>query len=139
MSKGNVTIANKTNGSGVEGRLGMSEDVVETIAKYAATQVKGVHKIGKSGLNLNMDGKTLFKGKQRSGVDAEVGQSQAALDLEIIIEFGCDVAAVADELRGVIASAVKKMAGRDVVEINIDVVGIHMPEEDEPAPTRRVE
>lgn len=122
----------------VGGRLEMSQDVVATIANYAASQVKGVHSLGKAGLNLALDGKSLFEIGPTRGVDAEVGKKQAAIDLEVVIEFGCDIQKVAQELRERIAEAVKQMAGRDVVEVNINVVGIHMPGQVEP-PSRRVE
>jgi uncharacterized alkaline shock family protein YloU len=75
------------------------------------------------------------------GVEAEVGEKEAALDLEIIIEYGVDLRKCAHELRKRISEEVNKMAGRQVVEVNINVVDVHLPEkEEEPKqPKSRVE
>ncbi len=121
----------------VGGKLEMSEDVVATIANLAASRVKGIHSLGRSGLlgfSLGTD--------PTRGVDAEVGDKQAALDLEVIIDYGCNIREVSNEIRQIIATEVHKMAGREVIEVNIRVTGIHMPEEEvtkKAKPKRRVQ
>jgi uncharacterized alkaline shock family protein YloU len=125
------------NTTGVAGTLEMSEKVVATIANYVASQVPGLHSIGKSGLNFALDGRTLFATGAAKGVDAEVGQVQAALDLDVVIDYGCNIQEVASDVRTRVAEAVKQMAGREVIEVNINVVGIELPKD--AAPTRRVQ
>ncbi|MBT3220015.1 MAG: Asp23/Gls24 family envelope stress response protein [Proteobacteria bacterium] len=110
------------------GTLEMSESVVAAIANFAGAQVKGVHSIGRTGLNLAIDGKTIFDFGPTKGVHAEVGKIQAALDMDVVLAFGCDIDAVTTGLRAAVAEAVKKMTGRKVIEINIDVVGIELPD-----------
>ena len=120
---------------GVAGRIEMSQDVVATIAGLAARDIPGIHSLGKSRL-MNFGGD-----KPTRGVAAEVGQKEAALDIEVIIEHGCDIRQVAGELRSKVAEAVDRMAGRKVVEVNIDVVDVHLAEKEntKPAPQRRVQ
>ena len=120
-------------GSKVGGRIEMSEDVVATIAGIAAREIPGIHALGKSRL-------IAFGDKPTRGVAAEVGQQEAALDIEVIIEHGCDIREDANALRATVAKSVDKMAGRKVVEVNLDVVDVHVPEKDDgkPASTRRV-
>lgn len=123
-----ITISDTPSDQGhVGGKLEMAEEVVETIAKLAASRVKGIHSLGKSGL-LNL----AIGANSTRGVDAEVGEKQAALDLEVVIDYGCEIQKVAAELRQLIAAEVLKMAGREVVEVNVKVSGIHLPEEEKP-------
>ena len=132
--KDTVTIEDiPAGGEQVGGKLEMREDVVAAIANYAARKVKGIHSLGKSGFFNRSIGPDPTR-----GVDAEVGNTQAAIDVECVIEYGCNIHEVAAELRKRIAEEVYKMAGRKVIEVNIKVVGIHM-EEEEKKPERRVQ
>ncbi|MBT3220013.1 MAG: Asp23/Gls24 family envelope stress response protein [Proteobacteria bacterium] len=125
----------------VGGSITMDEDVVATIASYLAKSVRGVHSVGIPGLHFALDGKTIFDIGPTKGVQAEVGTKQAALDLDIVIDYGCDIHVVANDLRTQIGGAIQQMAGRDVVEINIGVVGIELPKRDAPkkVSTKRVQ
>lgn len=128
-----VTIEKRESSAGeIGGDITMSEGVVATIAGLAARQIQGIHSLGKSRLISFGDSPT-------RGVDAEVGSREAALDLDVIIEYGVDLRKVAGELRKRISDEVDKMAGRQVVEVNINVVDVHLPEKEEPPPKRRVE
>lgn len=115
--------------NGVSGKIQMSEDVVATIAGIAAREIDGIHELGKSRL-------IPFGTDLARGVDAEVGKLEAALDLEVVIEHGCDIREVARELRSNVAEAVKSMANRDVVEVNLDVIGVHFEPEDKGSTAR---
>ena len=112
-------------GDQIGGKIEMSEDVVATIAALAVRQVKGIHSLGRS--RFISFGENLTR-----GVGVEVGTKEAALDLEVIIEYGTNIRDVSVDLRRRIAAEVDKMAGRRVVEVNINVVGIHLPEMEKP-------
>ena len=119
--------------SKVAGRIEMSEGVVATIAGLAARDIPGIYSLGRSRLMS-------FGDKPTRGVSAEVGQKEAALDIEVIIEHGCNIRQVADELRTKVAEAVDRMTGRKVLEVNLDVVDLHLPDKESPRPSpqRRV-
>ncbi len=117
----NVTIESNT-GNGTGGTISLDEDVVATIAGLAAREVKGIHKLGKSRL-------VSFGDSPTRGVGTEVGDVEAAFDLDVIIEYGIDIREMAKVLRDRIGEEVNKMAGRRVVEVNINVVGIHLPDD----------
>jgi uncharacterized alkaline shock family protein YloU len=132
-NKDTVTIEDiPRGGSQIGGKIEMSEDVVATVAALAARQVSGIHALGRS--RFISFGESLTR-----GVDVEVGSKEAALDLEVIIDYGTNIREVSAELRKRIADEVDKMAGRKVIEVNINVVGIHLPEQEKPEPTRRVQ
>ena len=106
----------------VGGTIEMATDVVATIAALAARDIPGIHSLGKSRL-------ISFGGTAR-GVAAEVGKEEAAIDVEVIIEHGADIRELGGMLRQRIAQEVDKMTGRKVVEVNIDIVDIHVPGEE---------
>jgi uncharacterized alkaline shock family protein YloU len=112
----------------IGGKIQMSQEVVETIAGLAAREIEGIHALGKSRL-ISFAG-----GDPKHGISAEVGQKEAAIDLEVIIEYGCDVRAVVRQLRERVGQQVDKMAGRKVVEVNVDVIDIHIPTDEKPEP-----
>lgn len=114
---------------GVKGKITLDDKVAATIAGMAARSVKGIHQVGRSSL-------ISFGGNVARGVAAEIGKIQAAFDIDIILEYGYDIKKVASELRGRIAEEVSKMTGREVVEININVVDIKLPEDKEPEEPR---
>jgi uncharacterized alkaline shock family protein YloU len=122
-SKKHVIEETKHGSGEVAGVIHMAEDVVATIAGLAARQIPGIHSLGKSRI-------ISFGDKPTKGVGVEVGSKEAALDLDIIVEYGFDIRKVAGELRHRIATEVDRMAGRKVVEINLNVVDIKLPEEE---------
>jgi len=107
--------------AGVSGAINMSEDVVATIAAMAARDIKGIYSLGKSRLIPFGEG-------THRGVEAEVGNTEAAVDVDVVIEYGCDINDVAGQLRDKIATEVGKMCNRKVIEVNINVVDVHLPE-----------
>jgi uncharacterized alkaline shock family protein YloU len=117
------------NPSGISGVITLDENVVSTIAGLAARDVDGIHSVGRSRL-------ISFGDNAARGVHSEVGKTQAAFDIDVVLEYGSDVRDVAKQLRAKTAGEVEKMAGREVVEINVHVVGIHLPEETEKARVR---
>ena len=71
--------------------------------------------------------RAMFSGFRRhQGVDAEVGMKEAAVDVEIIVEFGYPIRAVSRKLRQEIIESVERMAGRSVVEVNVYVIDVHV-------------
>ncbi|MBW2731266.1 MAG: Asp23/Gls24 family envelope stress response protein [Deltaproteobacteria bacterium] len=121
--KTNVTIDNSTDG--IRGKITLNEEVVATIAGMAARQIDGISSLGKSRL-------IPFGDDPRRGIEAQVGNKQAAFDIDVVISYGIDIRKVAAELRTAIADGVNKMAGREVVEVNINVVDIKLPEDEKP-------
>ncbi len=107
--------------SGIRGVITIDENVVSTIAGLAARDVAGIYEVGKTRL-ISFGGSSPTR-----GVHAEVGSKQAAFDLDIVIEYGADIQQVAHQLRTKTAAEVGRMAGREVVEININVVDVHLP------------
>ncbi len=104
------------------GRTFIDDDVVAVIAKLAAERVPGIHTIGESSLRS-----IVSRLGRHHGVDAEVGMNEAAVDIEIVVEFGHCIRDVAGDIREQIIETVEAMTGRRVVEVNVFVSDVHVP------------
>lgn len=116
------------------GRTTIADGVVEKIAGLAAREVMGVHAMG-GGMARTLGAvrdRVPGGGKAVSrGVKAEVGEVQTALDLEIVVDYGVAIADVARAVRGNVVSAVERMTGLEVVEVNIAVSDVKLPDEED--------
>ncbi|MDX3095626.1 Asp23/Gls24 family envelope stress response protein [Streptomyces sp. ME01-24h] len=121
------------------GKTTIADGVVAKIAGTAAREVPGIHNLG-AGMARAMGamrgrvpgGGT---GSVSRGVKCEVGESQAALDLDVVVDYGYAIPDVAAEVRVSVISAVERMTGLEVVEVNLVVDDVNLPdEEDESEP-----
>lgn len=121
---------------GSRGRTTIAEVVVEKIAGMAARDVLGVYALGSGfarsmgSMRERMPGAGSGKSATR-GVSVEVGELQAAIDLELVVDYGVAITDVAAAVRENVISAVERMAGRDVVEVNITVSDVKLPDDEE--------
>ncbi|MDQ0931924.1 Asp23/Gls24 family envelope stress response protein [Streptomyces turgidiscabies] len=125
------------------GRTTIADGVVEKIAGLAARDVLGVHAMG-SGFSRTFgavrDRVPGGGGKSATrGVKAEVGEVQTALDLEIVVEYGVSIGEVARAVRENVVAAVERMTGLEVVEVNIAVTDVKLPDEEEEEPEPRLQ
>lgn len=120
------------------GRTSIADSVVEKMAGIATREVPGIHNLG-TGMARTMGGvRERMPGTQPSvtrGVHVEVGEHQAAVDLDVVVDYGYPIADVASDVRVNVISALERMTGLEVVEVNITVNDVHLPGDDaEPAP-----
>ncbi|MFE6858663.1 Asp23/Gls24 family envelope stress response protein [Nocardia sp. NPDC057668] len=124
-----------------QGTTTIADIVVQKVAGLAAREVPGVHALGGgaarafSALRDRIPGASASIGQ---GVSVEVGETQAAVDLEIVVEYGVAIAEVARAVRRNVISAIEQMTGLIVVEVNINVNDVYIAGDDEPAPISRV-
>lgn len=116
------------------GRTTISDGVVEKIAGMAARDVVGVHALG-TGLARTFgavrDRVPGGKPSVTRGVKAEVGEVQTAIDLDIVVDYGVSIADVAKAVRENVISAIERMTSLEVVEVNIAVGDVKLPDEEE--------
>ncbi|MFD8981713.1 Asp23/Gls24 family envelope stress response protein [Streptomyces sp. NPDC059564] len=127
------------------GRTSIADGVVEKIAGLAAREVAGVHAMGSgSGLSRTFGAvRDRVPGGSKSavsrGVKAEVGEVQTALDLEIVVDYGVSIREVARAVRENVISAVERMTSLEVVEVNIAVSDVKLPDEEDEEPESRLQ
>ncbi|SFP78787.1 Uncharacterized conserved protein YloU, alkaline shock protein (Asp23) family [Amycolatopsis arida] len=117
-----------------QGVTHIADTVVQKIAGLAAREVSGVHALGGGAarafgaLRERIPGASASAGQ---GVSVEVGEKQAAVDLQILVEYGVSIADLARSVRKNVIRAIEQMTGLEVVEVNINVNDVHIPGEDD--------
>ncbi|MGH8918420.1 MAG: Asp23/Gls24 family envelope stress response protein [Actinomycetes bacterium] len=129
--------------SSSHGATTIADTVVQKVAGLATREVPGVYDLGGgaarafSAIRERIPGASASAGQ---GVSVEVGEKQAAIDLDLIVEYGASIVDIAKAVRRNVISAVERMAGMEVVEVNIAVNDIHIESEDDsqapPVPAR---
>lgn len=109
------------------GNVKISEEVVAIIAGIAATEVPGV--AGMSGGIAGGIAEMLGRKNLSKGVKVEVGEKEAAVDLYIIVEYGCRIPDVSWEIQEKVKKAVETMTGLSVIEVNIHIQGVNIEKE----------
>ncbi|WP_151477999.1 Asp23/Gls24 family envelope stress response protein [Streptomyces albicerus] len=120
---------------GTRGRTTIADGVVEKIAGIAAREVPGVNALGGGFTRTMAAVRDRVPGGRSStgrGVKVEVGEKQTAIDLQIVVEYGISITDIAAEVRENVIAAVERMTGLEVVEVNIAVDDVHLPDEDTP-------
>jgi len=116
-----------------QGRTSIADTVVQKIAGIAAREVSGVHQLGGAAARAFSSMKERIPGSSQSvgqGVSVEVGERQAAIDLDVVVEYGVAIADLAQSIRRNVIASVEGMTGLEVTEVNISVNDIHLPDED---------
>ncbi|MFI8438930.1 Asp23/Gls24 family envelope stress response protein [Streptomyces sp. NPDC079020] len=115
------------------GTLVIADTVVSTIAGIAVRETDGVHSVGggaSRALGAVKD-KVSRSNDPGRGVRVEVGEKQAAVDVDIVVEYGIPIQEAANNIRIHVTDAVETMTGLEVVEINIKVLDVYVPGSDD--------
>lgn len=127
-----------------QGKTTIADQVVAKIAGIATREVDGVFSLGGGvsrtvgALRERIPGSRTNYGQ---GVSVEVGERQAAVDLDITAEYGIALADLAAGVRRNVVDSVERMTGLEVTEVNIVVHDVHLEDdlEAEPEGESRVE
>lgn len=108
--------------AGREDVVRVSDDVISTIATTALAEVKGIA-ASPAGLMGGLLGR---KGGAR-GIKIETDGNAVTLDVNIVVEYGARIPAVAAEVQTRLRSAIEEMTGKFVRAVNVTVQGIRAP------------
>ncbi|MER7956954.1 Asp23/Gls24 family envelope stress response protein [Streptomyces sp. NPDC096030] len=115
------------------GKTSIAEVVVVKVAGTAAREVHGVHDMG-GGISRTIgvvrDRVPVGRPHVGRGVKVEVGERQAAIDLDLVVEYGVPITDVARDVRENVVEAVERITGLEVVEVNVAVNDVHLPDDD---------
>ncbi|NOU73969.1 Asp23/Gls24 family envelope stress response protein [Paenibacillus sp. LMG 31458] len=109
------------------GIIRISDDVISTIAGLAALDTPGIASMSggiSEGLTKRMSGKNAKK-----GVFVEVMESEAAIDLRVIVNYGTMIQDVCRDLQENVREAVENMTGLRVAEVNVKVESLAVKKE----------
>jgi uncharacterized alkaline shock family protein YloU len=116
-----------------QGKTTIASTVVQKIVGMAAHEIPGVHTLG-GGVSRAFGAiRERIPGAgtaSTAGVAVEVGEKQAAVDLDVVVEYGTPIVGLARAIRRNVITAVEQMTGLEVIEVNIAVNDIHLPEDE---------
>ena len=127
-----------------DGQITVAETVVQKIAGKACREIAGVHAMGTTGTRAFGAMRERIPGSSgpnvAQGVGVEVGEKEAAIDLEIVVDYGVAIAELGRSIQRSVKQSVERMTGLRVVEVNIAVDDVFLPAEggQETAPPTRV-
>ena len=125
-----------------QGRTTIADTVVEKIAGLAAREVRGVHALGTGTARALGAVRERIPGARSSmgqGVSVEVGERQAAVDLEIVVEYGAEIGDLSRTVRRNIIENIERMTALEVTEVNIIVNDVYLPGDEDGTEESRVQ
>ena len=121
---------------GEGGHTRIADGVVAKIAGMAAREIGGVYAMGGGTARAVGAVRDVVSGKTEGGsasrgVAVEVGERQAAVDIDLVVEYGTAIQELAGAVRRNVTAGVERMTGLEVTEINIHVDDIHLPDDED--------
>ena len=119
------------------GTTTIEENVVAKIAGMAARQVPGVYDMGNAvrrAFSAVTDRIPNAQTNVTGGISVHKGETQAAIDVTVVVEYGYSIINVCNDIRSNIIDQIEGTTGLEVVEVNIDVTDVHLPEEETNTP-----
>ena len=131
------------------GKTSIADSVVAKIAGLAAREISGVHAMGAGATRTFGSIREILPGNTEArtasqGVKVEVGERQAAIDLDLVVEYGVAIVDLSAAVRKNVIERLQRMTGLEVTEVNINVDDIWIPggdtdEAPSPPPPSRVQ
>ena len=125
-----------------EGQISVADGVVQKIAGKACREIPGVHAMGTGGARAFGSIRERIPGSSgpsvAQAVGVEVGETEAAIDLDIVVEYGVPIADLGRSIQRNVKQAVERMTGLRVVEVNVAVDDVYLPaaDDDQDTPAR---
>ncbi|MDQ2755176.1 MAG: Asp23/Gls24 family envelope stress response protein [Actinomycetota bacterium] len=141
LSKPPSEVAPRPSGAGPDqslvtsqGKTTIADTVVSKIAGIAAREVSGVHALGGGAaraVGSLMERIPGGRTNHSQGVSVEVGERQAAVDLDLTAEYGVAIADLAAGIRHNVIASIEWMTGLEVREVNVTVQDLYVTFDDD--------
>ena len=115
----------------------IDENVVAKIAGMAAREVPGVYDMGNAvrrAFSAVTDRIPNAQTNVAGGISVQKGETQAAVEVTVVVEYGVSIVEVSNAIRRNIIEQIEGTTGLEVVEVNINVTDVHLPEEETNTP-----
>lgn len=135
------SVARRSELATAHGKTSIADSVVAKIAGLACREIDGVHDMG-AGFSRTLGvlrDKLPVGGSQPSasrGVSVEVGERQAAVDLDVVVVYGVSIVDVANAVRENVIGRVEATTGLEVTEVNVTVDDVYLGDLEEPSEPR---
>jgi uncharacterized alkaline shock family protein YloU len=129
-----ASVSTPTNVQTALGKTVINDGVVAKVAGIAAREVAGVFALGGGAARaLGAIRGAMNSTDLSQGISVEVGETQVAIDVTIVVEYPAPLQQVADGVRASIISAVETLVGMQVTEVNVNIVDVHIASDDDEA------
>ena len=111
----------------------IDENVIAKIAGMATREVPGVYSMGNAmrrAFTAMTERIPTTQTNVTGGITVHKGETQAAIDVTVVVEYGYSILNVCNDIRSNIIDQIEGTTGLEVVEVNIDVTDVHLPEEE---------
>ena len=110
-------------------KLSIADKVVAKISRIAVNRVDGILDMKASFFDSVSSVFQSSTEQDTSGVDVEVGEKEAKVNMQIILEYGKSAPRIYEQIKKVVRENVKEMTGLNVITVNVDVVDVMTREE----------
>ncbi len=110
------------------GTLKISQEVIASIVQYTAQEVDGV--AGLATITPSFTGWLLEKQTVKP-VSVNIVDGVAIIDVRICVESNIDIPEVCKKLQYAVKEAIQNMTGIVVARVNLQIAGIHFPNQQE--------
>ena len=111
----------------------IDENVVAKIAGMATREVPGVYDMGNAvrrAFSAVTDRIPNAQTNVAGGISVQKGETQAAVEVTVVVEYGVSIVEVSNAIRRNVIEQLEGTTGLEVVEVNINVTDVHLPDED---------
>jgi uncharacterized alkaline shock family protein YloU len=109
-----------------QGLIHISDDVVTSIVGQVVLDTPGI--AGMSGSSISDNWAKRLSGKNvKKGMSVEVKEVDVAIDLQVIVNYGCVIQEVCFILQQNVRNAVENMMGLSLVSVNVKVEKVALP------------
>ena len=106
------------------GSVTFNNDVIATIAGLATVDIPGI--AGMSGSIVSGVTELLGKKNLTKGVKVEVEEKDCKVHLNVVIEYGCKIPEVCENVQKSVKEAIETMTGLNAKEVNIYIQGVQV-------------
>jgi uncharacterized alkaline shock family protein YloU len=114
---------------GVTGRLTIEDEVVAIIIGVAVREVKGIHALGPGSVRRTIAERVGAAEERTRGINVEVSDQEANMDVSLVVTYGYSIPEIASGVRQRTAERIQSLCGITAKEVNINITGIHFPQE----------
>lgn len=111
------------------GNIKISEEVVVTIASVAVAEIEGISGTG-AGIVEGIARKFVKK-PVSGGIKVSMAENEVTIDINVIVNYGVRIPEVAWNVQDAVKKEVELMTGLTVTKVNVRVVGIDVPQDEE--------
>lgn len=114
-----MVVNNETNN-----KIRIADEVVAVIAGKAVSEIQGVYEMSggfAGGISEVLSGKKNLS----KGIKVLVAETEAKIDVNIVVEYGVRIPEIAFEIQTKVKKAVETMTGLKVAEVNVHVQGVN--------------